>query len=252
MSNNPYSLGNFIRFLNENFAILFLVVLAFGSGFFVGSLWTERQTLKTGGAKVPTAAAPTAADPTAPQGPTADQLAQVPEVTDDDHVKGPNNAKLTLVEYSDFECPFCKSYFGTVQQILAEYGDQVRIVYRHYPLPFHPQAMPLAEASECVAEQLGDDGFWQFHDAVFGAVTDPTAATALDVAEQVGANRQAVQECMDSDKYVQKINDQMTGGSTAGVQGTPGTIIITDDGQYDIISGALPFEQVKVILDKYL
>jgi protein-disulfide isomerase len=255
-NSSPYSLGNFLKFLNENFAILFLVMLAFGSGFFVGSMWTERKMLLSGGVKAPSVAAqPTAsADPAAqaPQGPTADQLAQVPEVTDADHQKGPKNAKITLIEYSDFECPFCKSFYPTVQQIMQEYGDQVRVVYRHYPLPFHAQAMPTAEASECAAEQLGADAFWQYHDAIFSSSSEVTASTALDIAEQVGANRQSVQECMDSDKFVQKINDQMAGGSAAGVNGTPGTVIVTDDGQYDIISGALPYEQVKQLLEQYL
>lgn len=249
---NPYSFSNFMKFLNDNFAILFLVVLAFASGFFVGSLWTEREGLKSGG--TPTAAAPAAgaaADPAA-GGPTADQLASVPEVTNDDHQKGAQNAKITLIEYSDFECPFCKAFYPTLKQVEEEYGDQVKIVYRHYPLPFHPQAQPLAEASECVADQLGGDAFWQFHDAVFSDPGQVTATTALDMAEKVGANRQSVQDCMDSDKFASKVTEQMNGGSGAGVNGTPGTILVTEDGQYDIISGALPYDQVKAMLDKYL
>lgn len=253
MSESPYSLSNFMKFLNNNFAILFLVILAFGSGFFVGSLWTEKEGLRAGGTGTPVAGQPAAgADPAAPQGPTADQLAQVPEVSEEDHIIGSPDAPIVLIKYSDFECPFCKSFHPTVKQVLEEYGDQVALVYRHYPLPFHPQAEPLAEASECVASLQGEEAFWQFHDAIFDSTAQVTASTALDVAEQVGADRQAVQDCMDSDQFLQKVQDQMAGGSTAGVNGTPGTVIVTDDGQYDIISGALPYEQVKQLLDQYL
>lgn len=95
-------------------------------------------------------------------------LAQGLSVTEKDHVKGNPNAKVTLVEFSDFQCPFCKRFHPTVQQALSEYGDQIRLVYKHFPLDsIHPQARPAAEASECIAEQKGSEGFWQFADAVF-------------------------------------------------------------------------------------
>lgn len=89
-------------------------------------------------------------------------------ITEKDHVKGNSNAQITLVEFSDFQCPFCKRFHPTVQQALAEYGDQIRWVYKHSPIDqIHPQARPAAEASECIAEQKGSEGFWQFADALF-------------------------------------------------------------------------------------
>ena len=89
-------------------------------------------------------------------------------VTEKDHIRGNLNAQITLVEFSDFQCPFCRQFHSTVQQALSEYGDQVRWVYKHFPLDqIHPQARPAAEASECIAEQKGSEGFWQFTDAVF-------------------------------------------------------------------------------------
>jgi len=92
------------------------------------------------------------------------------EVAEDDHVQGNPSAPITLVEFSDFQCPFCKRFHPTVEQIFAEYGDQVKWVYKHFPLDqIHPQARPAAEASECIAEQKGEEGFWQFADAVFKA-----------------------------------------------------------------------------------
>lgn len=91
-----------------------------------------------------------------------------PVVTDEDHIRGNPNAAITIVEYSDFECPFCSRFHPTVKQALVDYGDQVRWVYRHFPLAqIHPNAIPSAEASECVAEQKGNEGFWEFVDAMF-------------------------------------------------------------------------------------
>lgn len=96
------------------------------------------------------------------------ELAAGLEVAEEDHIRGNPNAPITLVEFSDFECPFCRRFHPTVQQAMAEYGDQIRWVYKHFPLDqIHPQARPAAEASECIAEQKGDEGFWQFTDAIF-------------------------------------------------------------------------------------
>lgn len=92
----------------------------------------------------------------------------IPEIKDDDHVLGSKKAKVLIVEYSDFQCPFCKRFFPSVQQALQEYGDKVALVYRHFPLTsIHPYAQPLAEGSECAAEIGGSDKFWEFHDQVF-------------------------------------------------------------------------------------
>lgn len=89
-------------------------------------------------------------------------------IASDEYIRGNPNAPITIVEFSDLQCPFCKRFHPTVQQALSEYGDQVRWVYKHYPIDqLHPHARPAAEASECIGEQKGADGFWQFIDAVF-------------------------------------------------------------------------------------
>lgn len=95
-------------------------------------------------------------------------LSIVPAVTDQDHIRGSQDAKVTLVEYSDFDCPFCSRFHTTTQQILEEYDGQVRLVYRDFPIPqLHPNAPKVAEAAECIAAQNGEDAFWSFADAYF-------------------------------------------------------------------------------------
>ena len=100
-------------------------------------------------------------------------LTNFPAVTDADHIRGDNNAKITIVEYSDYDCPFCHRFHATMQQVMDEYQGQVRWVYRDFPLPqLHPNAPKLAEAAECVASQGGEDAFWSFADAYFSAKSE--------------------------------------------------------------------------------
>lgn len=255
----PYSLKNMINIISDNFAIFFIIGLFFLGGFMSGSIWTQNQMLKNGtsvgtgkGTGTDTAAA---ADPSAPAAPTLAQLTSV-KVTGDDYIRGNEKAKITLVEFSDFECPFCARFHPTLQQVMQEYGDNVRLVYRHYPLPFHPNAQKAAEASECVAEQKSDAGFWAFNDAIFaendklgGSISPAAIQTA---AQATGVDMTSFNTCLDSGKYAQKIKDQMAEGTAAGITGTPGTIVLTEDGKAELIPGAYTFDQVKPILDKYL
>ena len=89
-------------------------------------------------------------------------------IVESDHIRGNPQAEITLVEFSDMQCPFCSRFHPTALQALKEYGDKMRWVYKHFPLDaIHPQARPSAEASECVWEQAGDEGFWEFTDAMF-------------------------------------------------------------------------------------
>src|SRR5690606_33549707 len=112
--------------------------------------------VQAGTANAPTA--PTGGAPTAPAGRVNVQL------TENDHIRGDPEAPVLIVECCDFECPFCERAFPTVKQVLDTYGDDVALVYRHFPLSFHPQAQKAAEASECAADQ---GKFWEYHDRVF-------------------------------------------------------------------------------------
>lgn len=255
----PYSFASFVNWASNNFVILFVTGIFFLVGFFAGSLWTENQLLKTGGiAAAPSAAAPGVVDPNAglPAGPTAEQLKQVPEVSNEDHIRGNRNAAVTLIEYSDYECPFCARFHPTMTQVMQDYGDKVRWVYRHYPLSFHVNAQKAAEGAECVAKLAGSEKFWEYTDKMFeqqnalGGKLNPD--TAVTVANGMGINQDAFKRCLDSGEMAAKVKAQMDGGTAAGVTGTPGTIVLTRDGDAELISGAYPIEQVKAILDQYV
>ncbi len=170
-----------------------------------------------------------------------------------DHILGPKNAKVTLVEYSDFECPFCKRHYDTMKQIQAKYPNDVRVIFRHYPLSFHQNAQKEAEASECVAELGGNDAFWKFHDKIFTQTTSNGTGFALTglgpAAKEVGVDQGAFQKCLDSGKYASKVAKEEQEGSDAGVQGTPGTFV---NGK--LVEGAVPLsafqQQIDAILKK--
>lgn len=172
----------------------------------------------------------------------------VPEVTDRDHVRGNPDASVTIIEYSDFECPFCSRFHPTVQQALDEYGDDVRWVYRHFPLiSIHKEALPSAVASECVYEQLGDDGFWSFTDAMFSNQASLSDDYYRSVAGQLGVDLDSYDECFDSMRYEDLVLEQMKGGQGAGVTGTPGSFV---NGVK--VNGAVPYAQLQVSIDQAL
>ena len=170
-------------------------------------------------------------------------------MTDDDHSRGPKDAAVTIVEYSDFECPFCGRFHPTLQQAMSEYEGKVRWVYRHFPLSFHPNAQPAANASECAAEQ---GKFWEFADNIYGNQEKINDAYYKTVVTSLGLNVSKWEDCYTTKKYDSKIQSQATAGGAAGVNGTPGSFIIGKDGKAIPIQGALPYESVKAAIDQVL
>lgn len=238
-----------------NPAIVLVIILAL----FTGYLFLKVQKLeKAGGTVAGTQtqtvgqAATQAQQPQAPQ----QNLDAIPPVTDKDHIQGSKDASIVMVEYSDFECPFCKQFHPTMQQVMHEYGDKVAFVYRHYPLSFHQNAQKEAEASECIAEQGGNDAFWKYVDDVFTRTTSNGTGFALDqlgpLASELGLDQTAFQTCLDSGKYTKLVQDEEVGGQKTGVQGTPGTILIGKNGKKDFVAGAYPYDQVKAKIDALL
>lgn len=234
-----------------------LLVASIGLAFMVGILWQKVSNLEGGGSKVAGAVEQEPSNPAqAPQGPPSgklseDQAAKLEEVNSKDHVRGNKNAEVFLIEYSDYECPFCSRFHPTAQQVVDEYQGKVAWVYRHFPLDqIHPKARPAAEASECVAELGGEDAFWSFTDKIF---EDQTALSDLSViVTSVGLDGNAIQKCIDDGTFKEKVDDQAKAGMAAGITGTPGNFIVNKNGDVWLVPGALPFEQLKTTIDEAL
>ena len=228
------------------------------ASFLIGSLWTKVQYLEKSGSSTKVAAGQTAPQAALPNQPPAAQApsGKIKDVTGKDHIRGNKNAKLSLVEYSDLECPFCKRFHPTMQELMKTYGDKIRWVYRHFPLSFHANAQKEAEATECVAELGGNDAFWSYVDKLFEKTTSNGTGFALlelgPLAFEVGVNQSAFQRCLDSGKYEQLVKDQIADGTTGGVSGTPSTFLIDENGKSQIIVGAQPVESFKTAIDAML
>lgn len=187
--------------------------------------------------------APTAPSvPEEPTKPTGEVQAVDPE---SDHIRGNPDADISIIEYSDFQCPFCQRHEPTLVQLLKEHGDAINLAYRHFPLPFHPEAQNAAEASECAAELGGEDAFWSYHDKLFENQGTLGSALYLQLAKDLGLNETAFKTCLDSDRHLEKIRSQMDSGTAVGVTGTPGNIVINweNPDAAELISGAYPVER---------
>jgi len=231
-----------------------LIVTIIIASFFLGSLTNRVATLEKNEASDSVNVKGAVIAPTnVPQQPAAEK---VRPVANSDHIRGNKNAKVTLIEYSDFECPFCKNFHPTTLELLKTYGDKIRLVFRHYPLPFHANAQKEAEASECIASLGGNDAFWKYVDTIFERTTSNGTGFALDklesLAAELGVNQAEFQSCLDSGKYEKLVKDSITEGQTAGVRGTPSTFIVNSKGENQIVVGAQPIETFKTIIDKNL
>lgn len=173
---------------------------------------------------------------------------------DDDAVLGDNGAPVTIIEFSDFQCPFCRSFWkNAFVEIKKDYIDtgKAKLVFRDYPLSFHPMATPSAEGAECAKEQ---GKFWEMHDAMFEEQeklgTGTIQYTADDIkkwAANIGLNAGQFNECLDSRKYKSEVEKDFADGGAAGVTGTPAIFI---NGR--LVAGAQPFSVFKTIIEDEL
>lgn len=184
-------------------------------------------------------------------------LAEVAPVSDADHIRGNPNAKVVVVEYSDFDCPFCKTFHATMQAIMNEYGPSGNVawVYRHFPLTsLHPSAQYIAESSECVAQIAGNDAFWDFTDMVFSerSTNEPTNVARLpDFAEAVGVSQTDFESCLNSGRGKAKVETDKNNAVAIGGTGTPYSLVIFGD-EVMVINGAQPYEIVKQMIEGLL
>lgn len=205
---------------------------------------------------------PPVAQPTQPSAPTAPSIVTVS--LDDDAVLGDKNAPVTIVEFSDFECPFCQKYFlDTYQQIKANYVDtgKVKYVFRDYPLPFHdPVATKEAQASECVKDEAGDSAYYTFHDLVFtNTATNGQGVTddkLYAYATQAGANATTVKACVEAGINKEEVEKDKTEASSYGVSGTPSFFVGKSESgntiQGEKLVGAQPYATFEASIKKYL
>jgi len=155
--------------------------------------------------------------------------------------RGPKDAPVTIVEFSDFECPYCGAAHETVDQVMNAYAGKVRLVYRQFPLSFHPHAAKAAEASLCAADQ---GKFWEYHDVLFKnqKKLEPTDLKAH--ATEVGMDGQKFGQCLDSGDKKQAVDADQKAGLAAGVGGTPAFFI---NGIF--LNGAQPVDEFKKVID---
>ncbi len=158
--------------------------------------------------------------------------------------QGPANAPVEIVEFSDFQCPYCFRAHPTVKQVLSTYGSKVRFVYRNYPLPSHPNARPAAEAAQCANEQ---GQFWAYHDRLFADQSKLDDADLKASAAALGMDAAKFNACFDSHKYKDRVEADLQAGNEAGVNGTPAFFI---NGR--MLSGAQPYEEFKKVIDEEL
>lgn len=178
------------------------------------------------------------------------------DLADDDPVLGNPDAPVTIVEFSDFQCPFCRKFYAqTLPQIKEQYikTGKVKFVYRDFPLTsIHDMAQKYAEASECADDQ---GKFWQMHDKIFneqeklgsGTIFDFTVSDVKRWAGETGLNAVEFNRCLDSGKYAGEVEKDFRDGDAAGIDGTPGTFV-----NKQLIKGAVPFAQFQAAIESEL
>jgi len=180
------------------------------------------------------------------------------EIKDKSYIKGNKNAKITWLEYSDLECPFCAKLHvsPTPKEVTKKYGDDINVIFNHFPLSFHKDAQKAAEALECIAEQKGDKAFYEALSKSYNKYhnNDFDLEGLYDLAEkELGVNKDELKKCVDSGKYTNKVKEEMQRGIKLGITWTPWNVLINNEtGEYIILPWAYPTEAFEEQIDKLL
>jgi len=219
--------------LSPSISILIAGVLIAGAIVFVNLQPQSPAAVAAGGAQAPTTA-------TNVRPPSAG-----------DHIIGSPDAPLVLIEYSDFECPFCSLVHPTLKKIVSESNGKIAWVLRNFPLEsIHSNARPAALAAECVAQELGNGAYWQFADAVFANQSNMSPAYFEQLALQLGAQKASYKSCLTSAATAKTIDIDIAEIQQNGGQGTPYTILYDKKGQTGV-SGALPYETFSAVIKAF-
>lgn len=159
-------------------------------------------------------------------------------------VRGPADAPITIVEFSDFQCPFCSRVHPTLERLMSTYPERVRLVFKHNPLPMHPDA-PLAHRASIAAAEQGQ--FWEMHDMIFSNPRDLSRGTLMSYARELNLDVARFTSDIDSSKVSAQLDRDMAESERLGINGTPMFFI---NGK--VVSGAQPFENFQVIVEREL
>ncbi|MFQ5661639.1 MAG: DsbA family protein [Candidatus Paceibacteria bacterium] len=169
---------------------------------------------------------------------------------ENDHIRGNLDAPVIIVEFSDFECPFCSRLHPTLKRITDESPEKVSWVYRHFPLTtIHSRARSAAIASECVAKLGGNDSFWQFTDELFNNQRSLGNKFYAETASNLGIEKEAFNACLKDRKIANEVDADLKEATRSGGRGTPFSVAISDSGEMIPFSGALSYEQISAIVD---
>jgi protein-disulfide isomerase len=175
-----------------------------------------------------------------------------------DHIYGNPNAVASLIEYSDFECPFCKRFHKTAKEVVDSFDGRVNWVYRHFPLAFHnPGAQKQAEASECASALGGNDAFWKYIDEIYLRTRSNGNGFPLDglvpLAEEIGLDGGEFRACLDAGRFTARVLEDYENGVEIGINGTPGNVLRNNQtGRVMVRAGAVPAANLKAAFDGLL
>jgi protein-disulfide isomerase len=226
-----------------------LAPITFLAGLGVGYVLWGSASAAAPAASGQTGSLPTAVAPVGQTGAgdTASQIANLPRydvsIDADDPVLGDPDAPITIIEFADFQCPFCIRHFQeTYPQLIAQYGDQIRFVFKNFPLrTLHPDAQSAAEAGECANEQ---GKFWEYHDLLFGGTLGLGQAAYEGYAEQLGLDVAALTACIEEGRYAEAVDRDYALGQQIGVSATP-TFFVNGIA----LEGAYPFDTFAAVID---
>lgn len=173
-----------------------------------------------------------------------------------DHILGNPNANIIIVEYSDTECPYCKNFHLTMNNIIKENRDNIAWVYKHYPIvQLHTKAFREALATECAFEQGGNEMFWKYINKLFEITPSNDKLEDIElynIAKYLNLNMTSFESCLSEEKFKEKIENDINDGKIMGVEGTPTSFILKNGKIVDIIQGAQPFNVVQDKINQLL